>query len=244
MSRISVVMPVFNGARFIAEAIGSILAQAERPLEILVVDDGSTDDSAEIAESFGRPVRVVRQANAGPPAAQNRGLAAASGEYITFLDADDLYSPDKFSLQAGRLDRHPTVDIVIGQLSYLRQDGSDERQPRFVEHHDDHLSLSFGASMFRRRVFDRVGMMDEAMRYCHDWDWFMRVREARVPLLLHRHVVLRQRLHEGNITRQRDAGDRFTLEMMRRSLARRRGLDAAGSLPPLASFLEPEDAPS
>lgn len=241
MSRISVVMPVFNGASFIGDAITSILAQAERPLEIVVVDDGSTDDSSEIAESFGETVRVIRQANSGHVAARNRGFAAVRGEYVTSLDADDLFGPDKFALQAGRLDRRPDIDIVLGEMSYLRPDGGEDG---FTEHFDDNVALSFGACMIRRQVFERIGLPDETLRYCDDWDWFMRAREARVPFLLHRHVVLRQRLHAGNMTRDQEAGARFTLEMMRRSLARRRGRGAAGSLPPLASFLEPEDPPA
>ena len=243
--RISVVTAVFNTVRFLGEAIESVLAQGEDLLEILVVDDGSTDGSAGVAERFGSPVRLIRQAHAGQAAAENRALAAARGDYVTFLDADDLYSPDKFALQAGRLDRNPDVDIVIGQKSYLRSDTATDGQQEFSEHHDDHLALSFGACMVRRGVFDRVGLLDVTMELCEDWDWFMRVREAGVPLLLHRHVVLRQRLHEANSTRDRDAGARFTLEMMRRSLARRRrGLGAATSLPPLATFFEPEYMPS
>ena len=242
--RISVVIPVFNGEEFLGAAIESVLAQAELALEILVVDDGSTDESAAVAQRFGDPVRVLRQPNSGHVAARNRGLAAARGSYITSLDADDLYSPDKFTLQAARLDSRPDIDMVIGQLSYLLADGTQaDSNERFSEHlDDDHLSLSFGGCLFRRRVLERVGLPDETMRFCDDWDWFMRAREARIPLLVHRHVVLHQRLHAGNMTRQREESAQFILEMMRRSVARRRiGFGVAASLPPLATFLEPED---
>ena len=238
--RISVVVPVYNTERFLAEAIDSVLSQGADSLEVLVVDDGSTDGSASVAERFGSPVRVIRQANAGPAAARNRGIAAARADYLAFLDADDLYSPDKFALQSDRLDRHPAVDVVVGQRQYLMLGGIDAGDPGFSQHHDDHLSLQFGCCLFRRRVFDRVGPLDESMPHCEDWDWFMRAREAGVGLLLHRDVVLHQRIHTGNITRQREAVSRFTLEMVRRSLARRRrGLGAATSLPPLATFFEP-----
>ena len=206
--RISVVIPVFNGERFLRDAISSVLAQGEDSLEVLVVDDGSTDGSAAVAAGFGSRVRILSQSNAGHVAARNRGLSAARGDYITSLDADDLFTPDKFALQAGRLDRRPDIDIVIGQLSYLGPDGSDLS---FSEQHDDHLSLSFGGCLFRRRVFDRLGYPDESMRFCDDWDWFMRAREAAVPMLAHRHVVLRQRLHAGNMTRRREEGARFIL---------------------------------
>lgn len=240
------VIPVFNGEQFLADAIASVLNQAEPPLEIIVVDDGSTDTSAAIAESSSNAVRVIRQSNSGHVAARNRGLAAARGEYITSLDADDLFSPDKFALQASRLDRRPDVDIVIGQLSYLQPNGALPDQPQVQEdfeyRDDDHLTLSFGGCMFRRRVFEKVGLPDATMRFCDDWDWFMRAREARIPMLVHRHVVLHQRLHDANMTRQREQGADFVLEMVRRSLARRRqGSGDPQSLPPLASFLEPEE---
>lgn len=239
--RISVVIPVFNTERFLGDAIASVHAQGEKSLEVIVVDDGSTDGSAAVAERFGNPVRVIRQANAGPAAARNRGIAAARADYLAFLDADDLYSADKIAVQADRLDRHPEVDIVVGQLEYLMLGGADGSEPGFSPHDDDHLSLQLGCCLFRRRVFDRVGLLDESMRLTDDWDWFMRAREAGIPLLLHRDVVLHQRIHTDNITRHREAGARETLELVRRSLARRRaGLGGAASLPPLATFFEPE----
>lgn len=240
--RISVVIPVFNGEQFLSEAISSVLAQNEDSLEIIVIDDGSTDRSAAVAEGFGPPVRVLRQTNSGHVAARNRGIRTARADYITFLDADDLWVLDKLALQVSRLDRNPNVDIVIGQLSYLRRGAEGADSEADSEQFDDHLSLSFSASMFRRRAFDRIGLLDESLPFCDDWDWFMRARETDVPLLIHRHVVLQQRLHEGNMTRQREVGNRFVIEVMRRSLARRRaGTAATNSLPPLRNFLEPED---
>ncbi|MGQ9503351.1 MAG: glycosyltransferase family 2 protein [Thermogutta sp.] len=98
--RISVVIPVFNGERFLAEAIRSALAQTLPPYEILVVDDGSTDESAELAESFGPPVRVLREENRGEAAARNCGIEAARGDWIAFLDCDDVWKPEKLALQA------------------------------------------------------------------------------------------------------------------------------------------------
>ena len=94
---ISCIVPVFNGERYLAEALDSILAQTWRPLEVIVVDDGSTDGTAHIAAGYGAEVSYIHQANAGPAAARNRGLDAARGEFIAFLDADDLWHKDKLS---------------------------------------------------------------------------------------------------------------------------------------------------
>lgn len=241
--RISVVIPVLNTEQYLGEAIESVLAQGSELLEILVVDDGSTDGSASVAASFGDPVRVIRQENAGPAAARNRGIRATRGDYVAFLDADDTFTAEKFALQAARLDNHPEIDIVIGQRRYMVLEFREDAAPPFSAYRADHLTLQFGACLFRREVFDRVGLLDESMQMCEDWDWFMQARESGIPLMLHRDIVLIQRVHTGNITRQREAGAQFTLHMMRRSLARRRhGGVAAASLPPLSAFLETEDA--
>jgi glycosyltransferase involved in cell wall biosynthesis len=97
---ITAIIPVHNGERHLAEAIQSVLAQTLPPGEIIVVDDGSTDASAAIAQSFGAPVRVLAQPNLGPAAARNLGLAHATGDLLAFLDADDLWTPNKLARQA------------------------------------------------------------------------------------------------------------------------------------------------
>jgi len=238
---VSIVMPVYNGAAFIAEGIGSILAQAHRPLEIIVVDDGSTDDSAAIVKSFGEPVRCHCQVNGGPPVARNSGLDLARGEIIGFLDADDLFAHDKLALQLRRLAAHPDCDVVLGRNQYQQLVPDQGAKPRFqkMQMEGDHLALQLGCALFRRSVFDRVGRFDETNRICDDWDWFMRAREQGVGLLLHRDVVLHQRLHEANITRQRTIAASCQLLMFKRSLDRRRARGGeAIALPPLSSFFE------
>jgi glycosyltransferase involved in cell wall biosynthesis len=238
---VSVIVPAYNAAAYLAEAITSILAQRHRPLEVIVVDDGSTDDSPRIAEQFGPLVRCHRQANAGPSAARNSGLSIAQGDVIAFLDADDLYVPDKFAWQIARLDADAGVDVVIGRQQYFDLVGAAGEGATFQPLQEDRLALQLGCAMFRRQVFDRVGLFDESMQYCEDWDWFFRAREIGVGLRLHRDVVLHQRLHETNITRQRELSQKYQMLMFKRSLDRRRaGGAVVGSLPPLASFLEPD----
>ena len=99
LSTVSVVIPCYNGAAFLREALDSVLAQTRPPLEVIVVDDGSTDDSAAIAESYGPPVRVIRQENQGESVARNRGIDEARGDWIAFLDADDVWKPEKLARQ-------------------------------------------------------------------------------------------------------------------------------------------------
>jgi glycosyltransferase involved in cell wall biosynthesis len=241
-SSISVIIPVYNGAAYVGDAIDSVLAQQHHhALEIIVVDDGSGDDSAAVAAACSDrcgavALRVERRTNGGPAAARNTGLAVARGEVVAFLDADDLYLPEKFSLQRARLDAWPDRDIVIGRRQYMALDGGVAELPTGTQ---DHLALQLGCGLFRRSVFNRVGGFDESFRICDDWDWFMRARELGVNLLLHDDLVLHQRLHGNNITRDREQGARETMQVMRRSIERRRsrGGDAA-TLAPLSSFNE------
>ena len=109
---ISVIIPCYNGARFLRETLASALGQTRPPLEVIVVDDGSTDDSAAIAESFGPPVRVIRQANQGESKARNVGLRQSRGKYVLFLDSDAMISRSSVARLVERMESDPTVGIA------------------------------------------------------------------------------------------------------------------------------------
>ncbi len=235
---VSIVVPVYNGERFVGEAIESVLAQNYRSLEVLVVDDGSTDGTAAVVSAYGAPVCYHRQENAGAAAARNTGVKLARGAVIGFLDADDLYAPKKLGLQLPRLEKSSAGEIVLGFRQYYMLANGEGGNDRFREHMEPMMALQLGCGLFRAEVFDKVGPFNTQMRISDDWDWFMRARELGVGLLIHRHVVLYQRIHQRNITRQRELGQRETLWLLRESLGRRRDRSARASLPPLASFLE------
>jgi glycosyltransferase involved in cell wall biosynthesis len=237
---ISVIIPVFNGAAFLGDAIRSVMAQNHRPLEIIVVDDGSTDATAEVAISFGDGIVYHRQENAGAPAARNQGMSISSGEIVAFLDADDLFVPGKFAQQLARFGKNPECSIVIGrQVHESLADGQELVVARSGERSDG-LSLQLGCALFRREAFEKVGVFNVALRHCDDWDWFLRAREMGVGIVIHREVVLRQRVHENNLTRQRDEGAKYQRMAFKLSIDRRRANGGkAVSLPSLASFLEP-----
>ena len=237
---VSVIIPAFNAASFIGSAVESVLSQDHPAIEIIVVDDGSSDDTVSIAESFGHPVICYRQENGGPPVARNRGLAMASGEYVGFLDADDLYEPRRIALQIAKLRHNPGADVAIGRL--VREDlASAPGEPMvFVPMEtEERISLQLGACLFRRSVFERVGLMEKSLRHSDDLDWFMRARELGVSMLLHDDIVLHQRLHRNNMTRDRAENLRFLPIMLKRSLDRRRAADGlAHNMPSLASHHE------
>lgn len=238
---ISVIIPAFNAEAFIGLAISSVLSQDVPNCEVIVVDDGSSDATAAIAERFGPRATCIRRSNGGPPAARNQGLAQARGAFIGFLDADDVYEPGALALQSGKLLSNPAADIVVGRMqreALVSQPGEPVRFEEVAT--EDNISTQLGLCLFRRAVFDRVGRFEESLIQCDDWDWFMRAREMDVPMLLHRELVLRQRLHHNNITRDREANRHFMSMMLKRSLVRRRERSGrAESLPRLSASMEP-----
>lgn len=121
--RFAVVIPAYNAARTIGKALDSVLAQQWPAQEIIVVDDGSSDDTAEVVGRFGSRVSYLRQANAGPSVARNRGVAAASSEWIAFLDADDWYLPQRLRVHAECIREHPVLDFLVASFDYVKPDG-------------------------------------------------------------------------------------------------------------------------
>jgi glycosyltransferase involved in cell wall biosynthesis len=237
---VSVIMPAYNTAAFIPDAVESIRRQAYPRLELIIVDDGSTDGTAEVSKGLtGLSVQYVYQPNGGPAQARNHGLRLARGQVIAFLDADDLWPADRLSCQLPYLERDPLTDVVLGRIqcfhSMPRADGGSEMQicsPAFV-------LLSPTTALFRRRVFERVGGFDEAMRYGEDTDWFMRAREQRVPMVVHDDVTVLYRRHQNNMTRGRDAKELHVLSVLKKSLDRRRQQQGtAHSLPSVFDFVD------
>ena len=230
---VSVIIPAYNAARFLPNAVASVRRQAYAPLEILIVDDGSQDDCARVAAELGEPVRYVRQEQSGPAAARNRGLELAQGEFVGFLDADDEWPEQKLSIQMSRLLASPELDIVLGRVHYVAIEGGEIPDYYKFEEPDHVLSnVHLGSGLYRRRVFDQVGNFDASLHYCEDLDWFMRARELRVRLRILRPVTLIYRLHGGNMTRDRGRVDQFLSVALKRSIDRRRRLGAGAMAPP------------
>lgn len=220
---LSVIVPVYNGERFLAEALNSILRQAYAPLEILVVDDGSTDGSAAIARGFGPPVHYLHQPNQGPAAARNRGLAAATGEIIGFLDADDLWPDDKLHRQLPVVCQHLTDPIALmGHTQRIRLVDQTAPLPTFAQLGEPVLKMVVGAGLYPRTLFDRIGVFDPALRFGEDTDWFFRVREAGIPLCIREEATLIYREHDQNMTLESTPTHARIMPVLQRALARRR----------------------
>lgn len=204
---VSVIIPNYNHARFLGGAIRSVLNQTYRPVEIIVVDDGSTDNSGEVAAAFGNQIRYIYQTNAGLSAARNTGLCAAKGEFIGVLDADDMYEPNFLETLVAALQADPEADGVY--CGYRFVDEADNPLPQIenrpVSPADLYTALLDGnffvpeAVFLRRRVYDEVGFFDESLRACEDWDVWLRA--AKKFRLIHSpHILTRHRVLAGSMS--------------------------------------------
>jgi glycosyltransferase involved in cell wall biosynthesis len=203
---VSVVVAVYNGAPFLAEALDSALGQDYTPVEVVVVDDGSTDATPDVIARYPEVV-ALRQDNAGPGAARNTGIAAARGELIAFVDADDVVPVGKLCTQVAYLRDHPDVSVVLGRQE-TRMEGPVD-VPHWLERPmwlprtfswDGREQIPPMTMVARREAFDRVGPFDTRFRFADDLDWLLRVQEAGVGLAMVDEVVLTRRVHGNNLS--------------------------------------------
>jgi glycosyltransferase involved in cell wall biosynthesis len=194
-------MTVRDGARYIRSAVASILEQTVPPAQVVVVDDGSTDDTNEILRSFGRAITVVCQPPSGISAGINQALRHAQHELVAFLDADDLWEQNAIELRLRRLDGPDAPGAVGGatvQFVSPEIDAATASRYRF-DPAPVHGPL-FGALLFRRDVLERYGPLDEKMRFAGPVDWVARARERGLRIVWIEPVVLRRRIHNTNIS--------------------------------------------
>jgi len=219
-ARISVIIPTRDRGSLLDEAIASVLAQTIPVWEIIVVDDGSTDGTANLFREPRSPVRYLRQAPAGPAAARNRGLEVARGEFIGFLDDDDLWPAEKTGQQLPLLLADPDVAMVLGhtQRMVLRPTARGERA--FKPYRKPVRLFSLGCGLYRRSLFDTVGRFNEQMRFAEDDDWFMRCKERGVKTVFLPELGQYYRFHDGNMTHDRQAKQQFLLHLVKNRLDR------------------------
>jgi glycosyltransferase involved in cell wall biosynthesis len=224
----SCIVPVYNGEKYLAEAIESILKQSYRPLEIIIADDGSTDGTASIAARYGKQVRYMRQANAGTAAARNLGMGAAEGEFFAFLDADDVWPSDKLDRQMARFQAHPELDFCIAHVQNFWIAELIEEERKFRDHRISKALPGYctGTLVARRRCFDAVGEFNTEIYHADDTEWFLRASEQGCVMELLPDVLLHRRLHHTNLSRVKAANsrDRY-LQVLKAALDRRRGLN-------------------
>lgn len=221
---VTVLIPTYNGARFLREAIDSALGQTWEDLEVLVVDDGSTDETPSLLASYGTRIRSIRKPNGGTSSALNVGLRAARGEWIAWLDSDNMWEPTKIERQMEAARTHPAASLIY--TDYLRVDeagramgraggpfppGRATRILRILRR----MYINSNSTLIRKSVFDQVGLFDETEPTAHDLDMFLRILEryeiAHVP-----EPLLKYRVHPGQLTKKPFTPDRAVARALRR----------------------------
>lgn len=217
---VSVIIPAYNAESFLADAVQSVLAQTIKPSEIIVVNDGSTDNTESIAKRFGNKIRYIRQENGGTASARNRGLEIAGGDLIGFLDADDIWLKNKLEIQVCILQKHPEYEVAIGLLSRIPISKTDEVMNREIT--DGEYATSAGSSLFKREVFHKIGFFDEEMGFCEDVDLFLRILDFETKVWGHTDVVQLYRRHNQNMTLDEKSSFDSLLRVFKKTMDRRR----------------------
>ncbi|KAB2837030.1 MAG: glycosyltransferase [Candidatus Brocadia sp.] len=184
-SLVSVIIPTYNCARFLMESVGSVLSQTYQPYEIIVIDDGSTDNTKEVLQPVMQRIKYVQlEQNKGSPVVRNIGIQAAQGEYVAFLDADDVWLPEKLQTDRECFDKHPDVGMVYSKHINIDEKGvvfhgaMKKRLPCgkiFVQLFSEQNFIITSSVVVRKAVFETTGLFDEQLVNCQDWDMWLRI---------------------------------------------------------------------
>ena len=215
---ISVVIPTYNSAAYLGAAIESVIDQRYEHLQIIVVDDGSTDDTTSVAKKYGG-VAYIKQDNRGISAARNAGLRLVVGEFLAFLDADDLWCPGKLAKQMAYFDREPELDMVFARVDEFH---TPEQPPSNTQ-----LRLNFpgylpGTMLIKTESFERIGNFSTSIRTGEFIDWLLRAKEAALSSMMVDEILLFRRLHANNSSRVQNCDRADYAKVLKASLDRRR----------------------
>ncbi len=218
---VSAVIPVCNGEKYLSAAIESVLAQTFPDIELIIVDDGSTDSSAKIAGGY-EGAGYIYQPNKGVTAARNTGILSARGEFIAFLDQDDMWTPDKLKVQVGYLVDNPGAGYSLARQRLFLEPGTTAPswlKKEFLFH--DQAGYLPGTLVARRWAFGQVGLFDPAYRIGSDTDWLARARDLGIPMVILPEVLLLRRIHHGNQSARTDLIHTELAKILKASIDRR-----------------------
>jgi hypothetical protein len=218
---VSVIIPVHNGERFVADAVNSVLAQKYPSLEIIIIDDGSTDGTEAAVRRLPFEVHYFKQAKQGPAAARNRGVRDASGDYVAFLDVDDLWPEHMLRTLVPELLQRPELDVVRGYSQVMELDPATGIY-EYRGNPKESFPYSIACGVYRKRVFDRVGLFDKTLLFGEDTDWYNRARELGVAMHRVEAITLHVRRHGENMTHAKTLVELNMLRVLKKSIDRRR----------------------
>lgn len=225
MSDVSVIIPAYNSEKFIEEALESLFTQTFPASEIIVIDDGSEDGTDDLLKKHTGKIKYYYQENSGLAAARNAGIKVSSGSYLAFLDADDLYYPEKIEIQKTFLDDCPEVDMVFSDFEYfggtlLRRaipDSFKEGKGNLFLDLFRYNCIAIPTVLIRRRCFEEVGLFDETLRAAEDYDFWLRlIRHKKVGYI--DHVLAKVRLHPENMSKDADLMCEYEIKVMDKAI--------------------------
>jgi len=221
---ISVIIPVYNTEKYLGKAIESVLQQEENPLEIIIIDDGSTDTSVVVAQQFGDKIKLLEQeTNKGCGAARNRGVKHAKGDYLAFLDADDLWTEGKLENQLHYLENNPETDMIFGNVEqFVSPELPDENKNKLRDELKTMPGYVAGTLLIRKESFLKVGWFDEKLELGEFIDWFSRAKDMGLKFHLSDDVVLKRRIHTTNMGISKRQHLKDYTAVLREALARKR----------------------
>lgn len=224
---ISVIIPVCNREHYLAEAIESAIAQTYHPIEIIVVDDGSTDGTADVARRFSETVRYFYQSNSGCSAARNTGVKKAQGSFLAFLDSDDLWVEEKLFRQMAVLDSDGDLDMVFGHVSHFYSpDLEKHKRDKLLRQTEKMPGYHAGTLLIKREAFLGVGLLDVNYELGEFLDWYGKAKEMGMKSAILPEVVMKRRIHSSNMVTLKRNDQKDYIRILKASLDRRRKNDS------------------
>ena len=225
MPNVSVIIPTYNRASFLPNAITSILHQTYDDYEVIVIDDGSTDETPRVLKQFEGKIKVLFQKNRGASAARNLGIQEADGNYISFLDSDDQWTRKKLQIQMQRIQEDPDIKICYTDEIWIRNGVRVNQKKRhrkydgwFIDKMLPLCLISPSSVLIHREIFDTVGMFDEGLPVCEDYDLWLRIN-VRYPItFIPEPLIIKFGGHEDQLSRQYGAIDRFRVQALEKLL--------------------------
>lgn len=216
---VSVVIPTYNRSGFLKTAIDSVLAQSFKDYELVIIDDGSIDETIDLLESYGNSLRYVRQENRGPASARNRGIEESRGKLVAFLDSDDQWHPDKLLYQTAAMEREPVYLISHTEEIWYRNGNilHQKKKHRKIQGDIFQKSLlicmvSMSTVMVRRKLFNEIGYFDELMPCCEDYDFWLRAAVNHEFLLIDKELTFKDGGRDDQVSHIHRIGmDRFRI---------------------------------
>lgn len=225
--KVSLIIPVWNGENYLAEAIESALQQDYPNKEVIVVDDGSTDGTQNVIETFKSRILSLKQKNKGLGASRNTGIRASQGEYLAFLDHDDLWERTKISAQMKAMDEFGSLDpLIFSEVKQFICPRLSEEERKKISVNESNLPGYFaGTLLISRSRFEQIGFFLEEKLLGEFVDWYLRATEKNIPMITLNEITLYRRVHQHNMGRQKEQYSRTDyLKILKNSLTRRRSI--------------------